>query len=930
MSDSKMKELQTSSYLGSENAAYIEELYELFLQEPNAVGEFWRSYFSSLGQPENISYAQIRSYFQQLAQHPPSQAALTSEDVAHERKQSLVYKLINAYRSYGHYQAQLDPLGLSEIKELPTLKLDYYRLTTDLDQSFHLNGFFNPTTAPLREIVKILQRTYCNSIGIEFQHIPDDEQRDWLQQRVESIQSHPIFSKEGKLRILQCLTEAEGLERYLGAKYVGQTRFSLEGGDGLMPMLNEIIQQASQLKVQELIIGMGHRGRLNVLVNVLGKSPADLFREFEGKYQEEEGSGDVKYHMGFASDVQAAGGAIHLVLAFNPSHLEIIDPVVEGSVRSRQDYRKDYPRTQVIPVLIHGDAAFIGQGVVMETFSLSQTPGYTTGGTIHIVVNNQIGFTTSNPSDSRSSWYCTDIAKMIDAPILHVNGDDAEAVAFIGQLAIAYRMTFKRDIVIDLVCYRRHGHNEGDEPAATQPRMYRRIKQMATPRKIYADKLIAEGIITQAEADALTSEYREKLDKGREVIEVANGKSHDQFAVNWNPYRNQDWTIPANTDVPLEELHSLAEKIQTFPSGFVLQPQVAKMYDERRKMTEGKAALNWGYAETLAYATLLNEGYPVRISGEDSQRGTFAHRHAVLHDYETGNIYIPLQHISDHQANFTIIDSVLSEEAVLGFEYGYASYDPKTLVIWEAQYGDFVNGAQVVIDQFICSGEQKWGSLCGLVLFLPHGYEGAGPEHSSARIERFLQLSAQHNIQVCIPTTPAQIFHLIRRQMLRFYRKPLIVMTPKSLLRHKLASSSLDELTKGSFQVIIPDIDINPSTTKKVVLCSGKVYYDLIEQRTANKQSDTAIIRIEQLYPFPKEELSQLLKQYKSAKKIVWCQEEPKNQGAWYSTYHHLVDCLAKGQTLSYVGRLASASPAVGSKNLHSNQQKTLIEEALR
>lgn len=931
--DLTMQDLQASSYLGGGNEDYLEELYEKYLHDPNSVDDFWRNYFLGLGKSgQDVSYEEIRSYFRKLAQQGTVASGVsTNKEIEHERKQVQVYKLIDAYRTFGHYRALLDPLNLTKFPNIQSLELVHYGLTTaDLDLEFDMNGFFGIKRAPLLEIYNILKRTYCDTLGVEYKHIADQGQIDWIQQRLESVQSHPKFSATQKKRILKFLIEAEGLERYLGTKYIGQTRFSIEGGESLMPLLDMIVQDASKEKVKEIAIGMGHRGRLNVLINMLGKSPSELFQEFEGKHLEAR-SGDVKYHMGFASDLETAHDVMHLVLAFNPSHLEIIDPVVEGSVRSRQERREDDERSQVIPLLIHGDAAFAGQGVVMETFALSQTRGYTTGGTVHIVVNNQIGFTTSVPQDTRSSWYCTDIAKMVDAPIFHVNGDDPEEAVFAAQLALEYRMTFKRDVVVDLVCYRRHGHNEGDEPSATQPLMYRRIKQHPSTAKLYADRLVNEKVITQAEVDTLITEYRNKLDAGQAVVKVLNGDNHDQYAVDWKPYEDQEWTTPAETGVPLEKLNALAQKIETLPPAFELQPQVAKMLEDRRKMTAGKLPLNWGYAESLAYATLLNEGYPIRISGEDSQRGTFAHRHAVLHDYQNDTIYIPLEHVAENQPRFAIIDSALSEEAVLGFEYGYASADPQTLVIWEAQYGDFANGAQVVIDQFISSGEQKWGRLCGLVLYLPHGYEGAGPEHSSARLERFLQLCAEHNMQVCVPTTPAQVFHLVRRQMIRPYRKPLIVMTPKSLLRHKLATSTLSELADGHFQDVIPEIDdISSDKVRRVVLCSGKVYYDLLEQRRARQQTDVAIIRVEQLYPFPEQDLGQELQRYKKAKEVVWCQEEPKNQGAWYSTYHHLVASLAKGQVLKYAGRLDSASPATGSKALHVEQQKALVDEALK
>lgn len=923
-----MQAQQATSYLA--NAAYIESLYEIYLKDPQAVDIKWHDYFAKLDGNNVISLADVRAYFEELARQPIAYSVAAS-DAAYEQKHLQVFRLIDAYRRYGHYLATLDPLNLAKKRDIKQLSLAFYGLENDVNTSFNLNGILGIQTASLKIIEQALQHIYCSALGIEYMHLVDEEQISWLQQRIESAQTRPSLSPAEKLAILQRLTEAEGLERYLGAKYVGQTRFSLEGGDSLMPMVDAIVKRAVSHQVKELVIGMGHRGRLNILINTLGKAPADLFQEFEGKHNGQTGSGDVKYHMGFSCDVHTQQGNIHLALAFNPSHLEIVDPVVEGSVRSRQDRRQDLERTEVVPLLLHGDAAFAGQGVVMETLNLSATRGYSTGGTVHVVVNNQIGFTTSAPEDARSTWYCTDVAKMVEAPIFHVNGDDAEAAVFAAQLAFDFRMQFKKDVVIDLVCYRRQGHNEGDEPSATQPVMYQHIKQQVTPRKIYADKLIKEAIITADAADAAITDYRDKLDQGREITPVTNGVDHDQYATDWKPYRNQHWTASAKTSVSLGELQALAKTIEVIPAGFVLQAQVGKMYDDRRKMTAGELPLNWGYAETLAYATLLREGYLIRISGQDCGRGTFAHRHAVLHCNKNDKIYIPLQHISEKQAPFTIFDSVLSEEAVLGFEYGYASADPKALVIWEAQYGDFVNGAQVVIDQFISSGEQKWERLCGLVMLLPHGYEGAGPEHSSARPERFLQLCAQENMQVCMPTTPAQIFHLLRRQMLRSYRKPLIVMTPKSMLRHKLAVSTLQDLAEGQFQVVIPEMDTMPAEhVRKIILCSGKVYYDLLEKRRANQQNDIAIIRVEQLYPFPDKQLADTLKSYKKAKEIVWCQEEPKNQGAWYSIVEHLMACLSKSQTLSYIGRPASAAPATGIKSVHVAEQKVLIDEALK
>lgn len=928
-----MQQQQLSSYLSGANAAYIEELYENYLKDPSSVSSEWQQYFASLngGKPsQDVSHAAIRDQLLQSAKAPRQSNISHDTSTDAIRKQSQVAQLINAYRAHGHHYANLDPLNLTKGPKVPDLELSYHGLNEqDLNNVFNSGLFKGMNEASLKTIFQALKDTYSNTIGVEFMHITDNEQTRWIQEQLEPVHGNLHFSSDTKKRILERLTAAEGLEKYLGVKYVGQKRFSLEGGDSLIPSLDFLIESASQQQVQEIVIGMAHRGRLNVLVNVLGKAPTDLFQEFEGKFKQTTGSGDVKYHMGFSSDVKTTSGKMHLALAFNPSHLEIIDPVVEGSVRARQQRRQDIQRDQVIPVLIHGDAAFAGQGVVMETFSLSQVRGYATGGTVHIVINNQVGFTTSNPLDARSTLYCTDIAKMVQAPVFHVDGNDPEAVVFVTKIALDFRMKFNRDVVIDLVCYRRHGHNEADEPSATQPVMYQKIKQMPTPRKLYADKLVKERILTEEQADAMVESYRSKLDKGEEVVHtIPNGKS--EYTTDWQPYLNQSWDQEFNTAVPFATLQQLGAQLETLPTGFKLQPQVNKMLEERREITAGKVAVNWGYAETLAYATLLMQGYSVRISGQDSGRGTFSHRHAVLHDFNTGEVYIPLQQLNKNQANFTIIDSILSEEAVLGFEYGYATADPNALVLWEAQYGDFANGAQVVVDQFISSGEQKWGRLCGLTMMLPHGFEGSGPEHSSARLERYLQLCAQDNMQVCTPTTPAQMFHMLRRQMIRNYRKPLIIMSPKSMLRNKLSVSTLSDLSNGQFQLVIPEIDdLDVKNVTRIVLCSGKVYFDLLEKRRANNLDNVAIVRIEQLYPFPSRELEVILQGYHKATEIVWCQEEPHNQGAWFAVNPEILLLLTANQTLRYAGRPAAAAPAVGSHELHQRQQEQLLNEAL-
>lgn len=921
-----MQSQQTSSYLWGGNLDYIEAIYEDYLTNPDTVSADWATFFKSLAQGAGeISHTTIRDYFLQLAKNPVySGGAVASTG---NTKAIAVMQLIIAYRVYGHYAAKTDPLKLATIYERADLTLAYHGLTeADWDQTFAFPDFYAGKTMTLREIFQTLNAVYASSIGIEYIYIADEAERLWVQSRFEST-SKIALSFTQKKRILAKLTAAEGLEKYLGNKYVGQKRFSLEGGDVLIPMLDNIIQRAGdEYAANEVVLGMAHRGRLNVLLNIVGQPSRQLFDAFEGKISNGR-SGDVKYHSGASSFIRTSIGHIHVVLAFNPSHLEIINPVVEGSVRARQVRRQDSVGATVIPVLIHGDAAFAGQGVVMETLALSQTQGYYTGGTVHIVLNNQVGFTT-DPMNSRSSFYCTDIAKMIDAPVFHVNGDDVEAVLFVVQTALDFRMKFKKDVVVDVICFRRHGHNEADEPSATQPLMYQVIKQHPGLRQLYADKLLQEGIVNTAEIEGFVSQYRNALDQHEKLVDSVEVPDPAPFLVNWHPYLNRDWREPMNTGLALTKLKALGKALCVLPKSFTLQAQVGKMFDERKKMLEGEIPLNWGCAETLAYARLLTAGYPIRLSGQDSGRGTFSHRHAVLHDYKTGETYSPLCHLTQEQAHFTVIDSVLSEEAVLGYEYGFAAADPNTLVIWEAQYGDFANGAQVVMDQFISSGEQKWGRLCGLVMLLPHGYEGAGPEHSSARLERYLQLCAQQNIQVCNLTTPAQIFHVLCRQMMRPYRKPLVIMSPKSLLRHKLVVSTLDDLATGRFEVVIPEVDaIKPSQTRRVVLCSGKVYYDLLERRRANPQQNVAIIRIEQIYPFPEEELRTLLTGYSKTSDVVWCQEEPLNQGAWYAMQHHLRACLAKGQTLQCVAREAFASPAVGYLSVHLQQQEALLDK---
>jgi 2-oxoglutarate dehydrogenase E1 component len=932
--------LWDSSQLAGENAAYLEDLYDQYLSDPYSVAEDWRTFFASLalqaGQTRDIRHSEVRDAMRLLTRQPgrPAVAAESAPGSDHEHKQVRVLQLINAYRFRGHQVADFDPLGLRARPALPELEPGEHGLdTTDLDTVFETGSLAMDGSATLRSILDHLRTTYCGSIGAEYMHITETAEKRWIQEHLERVSGRPVFSEATRLRILQRLTAAEGLERYLHTRYVGQKRFSLEGGDSLIPLLDELIQRGGTQGVREVVIGMAHRGRLNVLINIVGKTPAELFQEFEGKAgQSGNGSGDVKYHQGFSSDLRTQKGLVHVNLAFNPSHLEIVGPVVEGSVRARQQRSGDEAGEHVVPILIHGDAAFAGQGVVMETFNMSQSRGFSTKGTVHVIVNNQIGFTTSHHRDARSTQYCTDIAKMVDAPILHVNGDDPEAVLHVTRLALDYRMTFHKDVVIDMVCYRRHGHSEADEPTATQPIMYQAIGNRLTTRALYAEKMVAAGICDEQYPHQLMDDYRARLDAGLSVVEelVPANEANYPYAVDWAPYLAQACTAFLDTSITLDRLRELWDRLIHLPEAFELNDYVAKVMDNRRKMAAGALPIDWGFAETSAYAALVSEGHGVRLSGQDSGRGTFFHRHAVLHCQRDGSLYVPLRNVADKQGNFLVINSLLSEEAVLAFEYGYSTTDPRTLVIWEAQFGDFANNAQVVIDQFISAGEQKWNRLSGLVMFLPHGMEGQGPEHSSARLERYLQLCAQQNMQVCVPTTPAQIFHLLRRQQLLECRKPLIVMTPKSLLRHRLAVSSLEDLTRGEFQPVIPEIDaLDAAAVTRVVMCSGKVYYDLLEKRRKEALEHVAIIRVERLYPFPKAQLRGLLEGYPNAEDFVWCQEEPKNQGAWFSSQHHMRAALPRSDKLHYAGRRFSAAPAAGYAWLHLKQQHALVDEAL-
>ena len=928
---SVLEAFEQSAYLYGGNSTAIEALYEQFLQDPASVPEDWRAAFEQISDPaaDERPHGPVREKFRAMGALPPQSGGTSA---AADHKQAGVLKLVNAYRVRGHQRAQLDPLDLSTRPEVPDLNLAAHDLDeSDLDREFDSGSLAAPDRMKLRDIIDLCEKVYCGSIGSEYMHITDTRQRRWLQQRLEGGGGSYPMDDEMRRSALQKLTAAEGLERYLHTRYVGQKRFSLEGSESLIPLLHQTLLHGGEIGLKEVVIGMAHRGRLNVLVNILGKSPAELFDEFEGKITEKVlgSSGDVKYHLGFSSDIRTAGGPLHMALAFNPSHLEIVDPVVVGSARARQIRRDDDDYDQVMPILIHGDAAVAGQGVVMELFNMSQARGFGVGGTFHIVVNNQIGFTTSNPLDARSTLYCTEVAKMVQAPIFHVNGDDPEALLFAMRTAMDFRKEFKKDVVIDLVAYRRHGHNEADEPAATQPIMYETIRSLPTVREKYARHLEKAGVIDDGQAKVLFDEYRDRLDAGEQVADVMREPSTSEFAVDWSPYIGHEWTEQTDTTVTLEKLRSLNERLTELPEDFDLHNRVKSIYENRRKMAAGEMPMDWGFAETLAYGSLIEEGYGLRLVGQDSGRGTFFHRHAVLHEQDTGRSLMPLARLRD-DLPITVIDSLLSEEAVLGFEYGYATADPERLVIWEAQFGDFANGAQVVIDQFIASGEAKWGRLCGLVMFLPHGYEGQGPEHSSARLERFMQLASNFNIQVCVPSTPSQMFHMLRRQMLRPYRKPLIVMTPKSLLRHKQSVSSLDDLTDGSFEVVIDDPALpDPGKTKRVVLCSGKVYYDLAQIQEEQGLDEVAIVRIEQLYPFPREAVENLLDRYRQTRTVIWCQEEPRNQGAWFQIRHHLEACLQDNQELRYAGRPGSPSPAVGFYKLHVQEQQDLVAEAL-
>ncbi len=929
-----MKKMQQQSYLSGANAAFIEELYSRYLKDENDVDENWRNWFAELKNgalAPDQDHLEIQQQMKYAVRHKRSGNGISGGELhEHDAKQVRVLQLINAYRVKGHEKARLDPLSMSPRTDIKEMTLSGNNLSeTDLDTVFNTGSLFGLEDAPLREIIERVEKTYCGTIGSEYMHIEDRAQKRWIQVQIETSLATPNFREGRRNRIMDRIIAAENLEKYLHTRYIGQKRFSLEGGESLIPILDRVVQQAGVTNTHEVVIGMAHRGRLNVLTNIFGKMPSDLFDEFEGNVSlDERYNYDVKYHQGFSSDIYTDSGPMHLALAFNPSHLEIVDPVVEGSVRARQRRFSDRTTNDVLPVLIHGDSAFAGQGVVMETFNMCQTRGYKTGGTIHIIVNNQIGFTTSNPRDMRSSLYCTEVARMVQAPIFHVNGDDPEACVFIAEIAVKYRETFQRDVVIDMVCYRRYGHNEADEPAVTQPLMYEAIRKHPRLADLHAQRLIDEGFTTREKIDEMVADYRRALDEGGAVaLNVISGLE-PTAARDWAGLHEGDVNITPGTKVTKKKFQELGKLMLTLPEGFKMHSRVARIMENRRQMLAGKLPSDWGFAENMAYATLLDDGYGIRLSGQDSERGTFFHRHAAVHDQNNGDIYKPLKFLAEDQPRFEVINSFLSEEAVLGFEYGYSSTDPKTLVIWEAQFGDFANGAQVVIDQFISSGEMKWGRLSGLVMLLPHGYEGQGPEHSSARIERYLELCAQHNMRVVQPSLPAQIFHLLRSQMMCGFRKPLIVMSPKSLLRHVRAVSSLDDYSKGEFQKVIPEIDkLNDKKVKRLILCSGKIYYKLYETREQQYDQSTAIVRIEQLYPFPKVDLKAIQERYPALKNVVWCQDEPRNQGMFREFKSRLNEIFAPIQ-VQYSGRISAASPAVGYMALHQKQEAELVKNA--
>lgn len=911
-----------ASLLISDNAQFVEALYQQYNADPHSLSEEWREYFSQL--PAIAPPA----HFAKLNGTQISSAATVDIE-----KQARVLQLIDAYRERGHFEATLDPLGIAPRKNHPELDPAYYGFSDDdMEKEFPVARLFGMPALTLRGILFTLRDTYCGNVGIEYMHIQDPAQRRWIMERVEDKRRHKELSPDMKRMILSQLYAAETFETFLHTKFVGHKRFSLEGAETLIPMLDVLIQHGADLGVEEIVIGMPHRGRLNVLVNTLGKSFEAVFSEFEGSVDPSlmMGSGDVKYHLGFSSDYETASGkVVHLSLTANPSHLEAVNPVVEGRVRAKQEREQDSERSRIIPLLMHGNAAFAGQGVVAETLNMAYLRGYTTGGTIHIIVNNQIGFTT-DPEDDYSGPYASDISKAIQAPVFHVNGEDPEAVARVMMLAVEYRQTFKRDVVIDMFCYRRYGHNEGDEPSFTQPRMYRAIKDHPHVAWMYRERLLDRGEMSADEVKAIEIEFRRRLQTSLDTVKSKPVTTRPEvFGGAWEGF-TRSHECQVDTRVKRDLLEFLVRRLATVPETFTVNPKVEKVLQARTEAIVHDQSIDWGLAELLAYGTLLCEGMQVRLSGQDCERGTFSHRHAVLVDFDTGARYAPLSHIGEEQARFRVYNSPLSEYGVLGFEFGYSLESPKTLTLWEAQFGDFANGAQIIIDQFLASAEAKWQRMSGLVLLLPHGYEGQGPEHSSGRLERCLQLCAEDNLQVANCTTPAQIFHLLRRQMKRDFRKPLIVMTPKSLLRHKLAVSSVAELADGMFREVLDEPEaIEPGRITRVLFCSGKVYYDLFTERERRQLTDTAIVRVEQLAPFPRKVLGKVLQRYAEVKTVAWVQEEPRNMGAWGFMLEHLPAVLPAHLPLRYIGRGAQASPAVGAQKIHQQEQALLVNQAL-
>jgi 2-oxoglutarate dehydrogenase E1 component len=918
------------SGLHAGNRAFIEDLYARWLDSPSAVSPAWQDFFAGYEGRGPRSSADVvdpppvrRSIFGGAA------AGGVADQAEHARKNAAVVQLISAWRRNGHMVARLDPLGLKPRRRLAQLELAYHGLSeADLDTLFHVGRLAGPKVATLREIQERCERTYGGSIGAEFMYIRDEDRRHWVERRIEEAAGRYPLQRKQALRVLDKLVAADRFEDFVHTKYIGAKRFSVEGGEALIPLLDGLVQCSAGLGVKELAFGMAHRGRLNVLANILGKAHADIFEEFEDKGERPDArfSGDVKYHLGWSCDVPTeTGGLVHLSLAFNPSHLEFVNPVVAGQVRGKQDHFGDLEHRLALPVLIHGDAAFIGQGVVAETVNMSRLPGYETGGTVHIAINNQVGFTTP-PESSRSSEHCTDIVKVVLPPVLHVNADDLGAVAFVARLAAEYRQTFRDDIVIDLVCYRRYGHNEGDEPGFTNPLMVDAIRKRQAPLQHYFLAMERAGILQREDLDKSLERTRAHLES--ELVRARQQARTGELSGLWKGMTAGEGVGQGEppTIVGEADLRAFALALSRAPEDFAVHPKVRRILDGRREMAEASLPLDWALAEHLAFASLLAEGFPVRLSGQDAGRGTFSHRHAVLHEQKTGATHVPLQHLGREQATFEVYDSPLSEAAVLGFEYGYTLVRPQSLVIWEAQFGDFANGAQVLIDQFVCSGEAKWNRCSGLVMLLPHGYEGQGPEHSSARLERFLQLSGDDNWRVVYPTTPAQIFHVLRSQLHRRFRKPLVVMSPKSLLRHPAVASSWKDLSAGAFRTVIPDEGATPGLARRVVFCSGKVYYDLLAARRAAGRTDVALVRVEQLFPFPGAEIRAELDRLPGALPL-WCQEEPRNMGAWAFISEAFRDEL--GLTLDYAGRPRSAAPATGSKHLHDHEQRALVAQAL-